>query len=113
MKCTIHKGANKMSRLNALKKNMQNSFESLANQIDEEDKGKKSFADSRFWEPSVDKSGSGFAVIRFLPAFDSTGKKRTSWVKWFSHNFAENGKWYIENCPTTIGEDCPVCQQNR
>jgi len=29
---------------------------------------KKSYVDDRFWKPTRDKSGNGYAVIRFLPA---------------------------------------------
>ena len=28
-------------------------------------------ADERFWKPEMDKTGNGYAVIRFLPAPDS------------------------------------------
>ena len=28
----------------------------------------KSFDDERIWKPELDKSGNGYAVIRFLPA---------------------------------------------
>ena len=29
---------------------------------------KKSYGDDREWKPTVDKTGNGYAVIRFLPA---------------------------------------------
>ena len=29
---------------------------------------KKSYEDERFWKPTVDESGNGYAIIRFLPA---------------------------------------------
>ena len=29
---------------------------------------KQSYVDDRFWKPTVDKAGNGYAVIRFLPA---------------------------------------------
>ena len=28
---------------------------------------KKSYSDDRYWKPELDKSGNGFAIIRFLP----------------------------------------------
>ena len=31
---------------------------------------KKSYKDDRLWKPELDKSGNGYAVIRFLPAVD-------------------------------------------
>lgn len=30
----------------------------------------------------------------------------------FSHAFQGPGGWYIEDCPTTINKDCPVCKHN-
>lgn len=32
----------------------------------------------------------------------------------YSHGFKINGKWFIENCPTTTGDGtpCPVCEAN-
>ena len=29
---------------------------------------KKSYVDERIWKPVMDKTGNGFAIIRFLPA---------------------------------------------
>ena len=66
--------------------------------------------DERMWRPSVDKAGNGFCIVRFLPAPDN----EIPWAKYFSHGFKgeDTGKWFIENCPTSIGRDCPVCQAN-
>jgi hypothetical protein len=30
----------------------------------------------------------------------------------FSHGFQGKGGWFIENCPTTLGKKCPVCEAN-
>lgn len=61
--------------------------------------------------PEVDASGSGFAVIRFLPA---KNEEDVPFVKLFNHGFKnpDTGRWYIENCPTTIGGSCPCCESN-
>ena len=32
---------------------------------------KKSYADERLWKPTMDKTGNGYDVIRFLPAPES------------------------------------------
>ena len=40
--------------------------------------------DSRFWEPTVDKEGNGYAVIRFLPSKLEDG---VPFVKVFNHGF--------------------------
>ena len=43
---------------------------------------KKSYEDERFWKPTVDESGNGYAVIRFLPA--GVGQE-LPWVRYFDH----------------------------
>jgi len=65
--------------------------------------------DNRFWQPQVDKAGNGYAVIRFM---SEPPNEDLPYVRTFSHGFQGNGGWYIENCPTTIGGDCPVCKHN-
>jgi hypothetical protein len=65
--------------------------------------------DDRFWKPEVDKSGNGFAVIRFLPA---PANEDVPWVRVFDHGFQGTGGWYIENSLTTIGEKDPVGEFN-
>ena len=49
------------------------------------------------------------AVIRFLPAPEG---EDIPIVRVFSHGFQGKGGWFIENCPTTIGRKCPVCEAN-
>jgi hypothetical protein len=72
-----------------------------------------SFKDSSesTYYPEVDAAGSGFAVIRFLPA---KNEEDVPFVKLYNHGFKnEAGRWFIENCPTTIGASaCPVCEGN-
>ena len=68
-------------------------------------------ADERLWKPELDKSGNGYAVIRFLPAPDG---EEMPWAKIWSHAFkGPGGQWYIENSLTTIGKDDPVGELNR
>lgn len=69
--------------------------------------------DTRFWYPSVDKAGNGYAVVRFLPAPEVDGVDGLPWVRKFSHAFQGPGGWYIEECPTTINKECPVCAYNK
>ena len=47
-----------------------NSLDKLLNAVKEDSapQEKKSYKDERLWKPEMDKSGNGFAVIRFLPA---------------------------------------------
>ena len=68
--------------------------------------------DTRFWQPTVDKSGNGMAVIRFLPAPPLDGDDALPWVRVFSHGFQGPGGWYIENSLTTINENDPVSEYN-
>jgi len=68
--------------------------------------------DTRMWQPSVDKSGNGMAVIRFLPAPAVDGDEGLPWIRVFSHGFQGPGGWYIDNCLTTLNEKCPVCEHN-
>lgn len=44
-----------------------------------------------------------------MPAIDGA---EFPFVKTFSHGFKTGTKWFIENCPTTIGQPCPVCEAN-
>jgi len=71
---------------------------------------KKSYGDDRFWTPTVDKSGNGYAVIRFLPASEG---EDLPWVKYWDHGFkGPTGKWYIEKSLTSIGQNDPVSEMN-
>jgi hypothetical protein len=65
--------------------------------------------DERLWKLEVDKSGNGYAVIRFLPAPDG---EDLPFVKLYSHAFQGPGGWYIENSLTTLGQKDPVSEYN-
>ena len=87
-------------------------FEKLTREIDKLNQpAAGSSADERFWKPEMDKSGNGYAVIRFLPAPDG---EEMPWAKVWSHAFkGPGGQWYIENSLTTLGKDDPVGELNR
>jgi hypothetical protein len=70
----------------------------------------KSFDDERIWKPELDKSGNGYAVIRFLPAPEG---EDVPWQRMFTHSFQGPGGWYIENSLTTINKKDPVGEVNR
>ena len=93
----------------SLKKSSQTSMKTLAEQLGKEKAGGSYAVDTRFWTPDIDKAGNGYAVIRFLPAPDDHDMP---YVKTYSHGFKIGQKWFIENCPTTIGGECPVCEAN-
>lgn len=96
-----------------LKRSSKAGFSDLQNKLtktktggfDKEDK-------SNYWKLDVDpKDGSGYAVIRFLPAPEN---EDDSFVQIYKHAFKDRntGKWYIENSLTTIGQKDPVSEAN-
>ncbi len=70
----------------------------------------KTGADERLWKPELDKTGNGYAVVRFLPAPEG---EDLPWAKVYSHAFQGPGGWYIENSLTTLGTKDPVSEYNR
>jgi len=68
-----------------------------------------SSGDDRVWKLECDKSGNGYAVIRFLPAPNG---EDLPFVKLYSHAFQGPGGWYIENSLTTLGQKDPVSELN-
>jgi len=93
----------KQSRLGSL-------TDKLVKEVEKMNTNSSGSADDRFWKPEMDKGGTGYAVIRFLPAPDG---EELPWVKMFSHGFQGPGGWYIENSLTTIGQKDPVTEYNR
>jgi hypothetical protein len=66
--------------------------------------------DDRFWSPTVDKSGNGYCIIRFLPA---PPNEDLPFIRLFDHGFkGPSGLWYIENSLTTLGQSDPVSEYN-
>ncbi len=96
--------------LQSLKK--QNSLDALLGAAEKESapQEKKSYVDERLWKPVMDKSGNGYAVIRFLPA---PKDESLPWAKVWNHAFqGPTGQWYIENSLTTLGQNDPVSEMN-
>ena len=95
----------------SLKKNRSKSLDKLNAQL--EKITTKSYSDpneGKFWKPTRDKAGNGFAVIRFLPAPNG---EEMPFVRIWDHGFqGPTGLWYIENSLTTIGQDDPVSEFN-
>jgi len=66
--------------------------------------------DTRFWQPTRDKAGNGYAVIRFLPG---DADAATPWVRYWDHAFkGPTGQWYIEKSLTSIGQQDPLSELN-
>ena len=66
-------------------------------------------ADDKFWKLTVDKTGNGHAVIRFLPAPEG---EDIPWVRRWDHGFQGPGGWYIENSMTSNGKKDPDSENN-
>ena len=82
-------------------------LESNLNPEDQTNKNK--YQDDRFWKPELDKTGNGYAVIRFLPAVEG---EELPWQIVWSHAFQDKGGWYIENSLTTLNQKDPVSEEN-
>jgi hypothetical protein len=90
----------------------QSSLGSLTDKLlkEAEKMGNSSSAkDERIFTVERDKSGLGLAIIRFLPP---TAGEDAAFVKLYNHGFKVENRWFIENCRTSIGESCPVCESN-
>ena len=96
--------------LSTLKKS--NSLDKLLGAVEKENapQEKKSYVDERLWKPVMDKTGNGYAVIRFLPAVKG---EDMPWARVYNHAFqGPTGQWYIENSLTTVGQKDPVSEYN-
>jgi len=71
-------------------------------------KGGGNFKDERIYYPQFNDNGTAQAIIRFLPSPDTD----IPFVNVYTHSIRGPGGWYIENCPTTLKKDCPVCKAN-
>ena len=91
----------------------QRSKTNLASLIKETEKisNPKTFGetDERYWRPELDKSGNGYAIVRFLPAPEG---EDLPWARIWNHGFQGPGGWYIENSLTTLGQKDPVSEHN-
>src|SRR6056300_577120 len=82
----------------------------LVKEVEKMNNNGGSSGDDRLWKLECDKSGNGYAVIRFLPAPEG---EDLPWVKYWDHGFqGPTGLWYIENSLTSIGQDDPVSEMN-
>jgi hypothetical protein len=94
-----------------LKTQRKNNFSRLNEELEKlgSNTQTKSYQDDRLWKPELDKSGNGYAVIRFLPACDG---ENLPWVRIFNHGFQGPGGWYIENSLTTLAKKDPMSEYN-
>lgn len=105
-----------MATLADLKKRRNKDFDKLTKAL-ENTNNQGSNNDDGFWKLERDKAGNGSAVIRFLPAYceaDAGEADELPYVVMYSHSFqGPTGRWYIENCRSTIKQDDPVNDLNR
>ena len=89
----------------------KNAFANILSAVNKMKEGSSSYADDKdkYWSCETDKLGNGQAVIRFLPSKDG---ESLPFIRKYSHGFKIGAKWYIDDCRTTIGESCPVCEAN-
>lgn len=73
------------------------------------EKPTRSYQDDRVWQFTKDGSGNANATIRFLPQQDPS---KSPVILTYRHAFQETGRWFIDECPVTVGEKCPVCEQS-
>jgi len=99
------------SSFQALKRNRTQGFEKLTSELNKlsNNQATQGGPDDRFWKPEVDKSGNGYAVIRFLPEPEG---EDVPFVRVWDHGFQGPGGWYIENSLTTLGQKDPVSEYN-
>lgn len=94
-----------------LRKNREQSMASLTAKVAEMAKGGggNDAEKANYWQPTVDKAGNGYAIIRFLPAAPG---EEDAFVRTWDHGFQGPGGWYIEKSLTTIGQQDPVSEYN-
>lgn len=93
-----------------LKRNASSNFDKLNKELSKLNSSNQSGnSDDRIWKCATDKSGNGFAIIRFLPAPNA---EDFPFVRIWDHGFQGPGGWYIEKSLTTLGENDPVSEFN-
>ena len=98
----------------SLKKSSSN-FDAITKALEtkmtpENQQSNNKYQDDRLWKPELDKSGNGYAVLRFLPAVEG---EDMPWQRVWNHAFqGPGGQWYIENSLTTLNKKDPVSESN-
>ena len=92
-----------------LKRSASSSFDKLNQELTKLNTNTTNNKDDRLWTCQTDKTGNGYAVIRFLPA--PVGED-VPFVRMFTHGFKGAGGWFIEKSLTTLGQADPVSEYN-
>ena len=97
--------------INTLRKSRGLDFSKITTALQKSQEGGQSRDDEEYYKLTKDKAGNASAVIRFMQAAEGDD---LPWVQIYSHAFqGPAGRWYIENCLSTIGKDDPVNDYNR
>jgi hypothetical protein len=97
----------------SLKKSSSN-FDAITKALEtkmtpENQQSNNKYQDDRLWKPELDKTGNGYAVLRFLPAPNG---EEMPWQRVWTHAFQDKGGWFIENSLTTLNHKDPVSEEN-
>lgn len=92
------------------KKNSTAAFNKLNDELNKLNEKSNSSDDNRFWNPTVDKAGNGYAIVRFL---DTPEGEDMPYIRRWDHGFKGPGGWYINLSLNTLGKDDPVSEMNR
>jgi hypothetical protein len=103
-----------MSSFANLKKSSGSSIDKLSKAVESLNSGGSSYNDGeeKYWKCEVDKTGNGYAIIRFLPSPPQDGDDGLPWVRYYDHGFQGQGGWYIEKSLTSIGQQDPIGEYN-
>lgn len=90
-----------------------NTVTQLKNTIESENNVNYDFLGDKRWKPVFpNNSGAVDYIIRFLPS--KSGNPDESYKSVYKHSFqGDANQFLIDNCPTTIGNPCPVCESNK
>lgn len=99
----------------ALKKRSGSNLDKLTKAVEAMATNNKDDDSDEYWKLGLDKSGNGYAIIRFLQSSPSDleqDKDALPWVKYFDHGFQGPNGWYIEKSLTSIGQEDPLGKIN-
>jgi hypothetical protein len=76
--------------------------------------GKKEYPkDEKLFKFNRDDSGNAFIQLRFLPSRTKLPPLVPRFEHYFENVVSDKKRTFFDNCPTTIGEQCPVCEENK
>ena len=86
-------------------------WNSVASEMDKlENKNSYETDEGAVFKPKTKQDGTGSFIVRFL---EPPKEEALPFAKIYNHGFqSANKMWFIENCPTTKMNQCPVCTEN-